>query len=97
MSARAVNLDETAVLPDDPVDRGEAEARALVEALGREERLEKLAEGVRVHALAVVADGVHDGRAGETVRISGGDDVADRGELRIHGDRAAVRVLRQEP
>ena len=50
LSGRALNFDETAGLPDDPAGRGEAEARVLVETLGRAERLENLAEGFRVQA-----------------------------------------------
>ena len=47
----------TAELLDDPVDRGQPEAGALADLLGREERLEDMLAGLAVHADAGVADG----------------------------------------
>ena len=43
----AVDVDEAVVLLDDAVDGGQAQARALADALGREERLEDVAPASR--------------------------------------------------
>ena len=51
-----VDIDETAGLLDDAVDRGEAEAGALADFLGGEERLEDLVDDVGGNAGAGVAD-----------------------------------------
>ena len=56
----AVNADVAAALADDAVAGGQAEAGALAEALGGEERLEQMRLDVLGHAHAVVADGEHD-------------------------------------
>src|SRR6266436_1944913 len=57
-AASQLGLDRhrAAALLDDAVDRGESETRALAGLLRREERLEEVREGIRVHAGAAVAD-----------------------------------------
>ena len=55
----AIHLDGSAALSDDPVDGGQAQASTLAAALGREERLEDLCAGLRVHPHPGVAHRQH--------------------------------------
>src|SRR5207237_7051646 len=60
----AVHFNMTAALLDDAVDRGQAQARALADFLGREEWLENLRAHRLSHAAAAVAYDQHYERTG---------------------------------
>ena len=86
-----VHIDEAAGLLDDAVDRGQAEARALADFLGREERLEDLVDDVGRNAGAGVAHldqhvvGARHALVGERAAF------ARRHVGGAHGELAAVR------
>jgi hypothetical protein len=67
----AVHMREPAVLPDDAVNRGEAETGALAQLLGGEERLENAVDGGRVHTRSRVGDRKHHVVAGAGERLVG--------------------------
>ena len=52
----ALHLQPALVLPDNPENRGQAQARALPDRLGREKRLKDPPENVRLHPRAIVGE-----------------------------------------
>jgi hypothetical protein len=87
----AVDIDEAAGLLDDAVDGGEAEAGALADFLGREERLEDLVADLGRDAGTGVGDvdphvvGDRHALIGRLRRLFGGDVGG------AHGELAAIR------
>ncbi len=71
MARFAVDVDESVVLLDDAVDRGQTQAGALADILGGEKRLEDMIQRLFVHAAAVVADGQQDILAGNKSGVVG--------------------------
>ena len=49
-----IDFEMASGLLDEPVDHGEAEARALADLLGGEEGLDRAGQGVRVHSAACI-------------------------------------------
>ena len=92
----AVDPHAAAALLDDPVDRREAEARAVPERLRGEERLEDVRERLGVHADAGVADGEHHVRADDGVGVLGDVLLVELDVRRVDREQPAVghRVAR---
>ena len=78
-------------LPGEAVDLAEAEARALPDRLGGEERLERLCQHVGRHAGAAVGDGDHHVLRPPSGRVRRDIGVVEMGVGRLDGQLAAVR------
>src|SRR4029079_10341092 len=84
----AVDPDRAAALLDDREHHREAEASALVGALGREERLEDPAARRLVHAHAGVAEREHHVVPGLDVEMAGGESVVELDVSGLDGELA---------
>ena len=78
----AVDIDETVVLLDHAVDRGQAQSGAFAHFLGGEERFEEMSLGLLVHAAAVIAHGQQDIFAGDKTRVIGAVCLVEGGYCR---------------
>jgi hypothetical protein len=87
----AVNVDETVVLLDDAVNRGQSQAGAFARLLGGEKRLEKFIQSFPVHAAAFVAYSQQNIVSGDESCMVGAIGFIEGGAPRFDGDLSHAR------